>query len=159
MTVPPVSARMPAPPGTSWGGTRVRIALLLILLYAAASTARWLQRTAMWPVHPGQDEITAHDRRFAVLRPALPARGVVGYLGHPEPTGPTPRDSNAAALLHFRRYLLAQYALAPLVLIESIEPEFVVGNFDPGAEPPTPAGLQVIRDFGGGLVLFRRSDP
>lgn len=159
MTVPATSAGMPAAPETSWAGTRVRIALLLLLLYAAASTVRWLQRTAMRPARSGQDEITVHDRRFAVLRPVLPPHGVVGYLGHPEPTGPTPRDSNAAALLHFRRYLLAQYALAPLVLIESTEPEFVVGNFDPGGELPAPAGLQVIRDFGDGLVLFRRAGP
>jgi hypothetical protein len=155
MTVPAPSARMPA---TSGIGTRVGIALLLVLLYAGASTERWLHRTTVWPA-PGQDEITAHDRRFAVLRPVLPARGVVGYLGHPEPTGPTPRDSNAAALLHFRRYLLAQYALAPLVLIESTEPEFVVGNFDPGSDSPPPTGLRLIRDFGDGLVLFRRSGP
>lgn len=143
----------------SWAGTRSRIALLLVLAYAGVSVARWLHRAAEWPPASAQDEISANDRRLAELRPALPARGVVGYLGHPEPTGPTPRDSNAAALLHFRRYLLAQYALAPLVLIESTEPEFVVGNFDPGPLPPAPPGFHLIRDFGGGRVLFRRSVP
>jgi hypothetical protein len=89
----------------------------------------------------------------------LPDHGVVGYLGHPAVTGPTPRDSTAAALLHFRRYLLAQYALAPLLLIESTEPEFVVGNFDQGAPPPAPPGFGVVREFGDGLVLLRRSAP
>jgi hypothetical protein len=141
----------------SWIRTRAGIALLLVLLYAGVSTVRWLQRAAEWPAAGAQDEITAYERRFDELRSELPSRGVVGYLGDPEPTGPTPRDSNAAALLHFRRYLLAQYTLAPLLLIESTEPELVVGNYDPGTVPSAPAGLQVVKDFGGGLVLFRRS--
>jgi hypothetical protein len=136
---------------------RARIALVLVLLYAGATTVRWLHRGAEWPAHPAEDEISANDRRFEKLRAVLPVRGVVGYLGHPEPTGATPRQANAAALLHFRRYLLAQYALAPVVLIESTELEFVVGNFDPGALPPAPAGLRVMRDFGDGLVVFRRA--
>jgi hypothetical protein len=141
------------------GGVRARIALLLVLLYAGGSTARWLHRAAAWPARPGQDEITANDRRFAALRPLLPERGVVGYLGHPEVTGPTPGDSTAAALLHFRRYLLAQYALAPLLLVENTSPELVVGNFDPGPPPPPPEGFRLMRDLGDGLVLFHRSSP
>src|SRR5215210_4428795 len=126
---------------------RARIALLLVLLYAGASTVRWLQRGAEWPTHTSQDEISTYERRFAELRKMLPAQGVVGYVGYPEPTGATPREANAAALLHFRRYLLAQYVLAPVLLSESTEPEFVVGNFVPGAGAPVPAGLRVLRDF------------
>jgi hypothetical protein len=143
----------------SWGRTRTRIALLVVLLYAAASTAKWAHRGVEWPARAAQDEVSAYERRFAELRTMLPPRGVVGYLGHPEPTGATPRDSNAAALLHFRRYLLAQYTLSPLLLIESTEPEFVVGNFDPGTGRPTTVGLRVVRDFGDGLVLLRRAGP
>jgi hypothetical protein len=144
-------------PEDSWAGTRIRIALLLVLLYLGASTARWLQRGAEWPATSSQDEISAYEQRFQQLRSVLPTGRLVGYLGHPDPTGPTPREAKAAALLHFRRYLLAQYALAPVVLIESTEPEFVVGNFDPEAQTPAPAGLRVMRDFGDGVVLFRRS--
>jgi hypothetical protein len=91
-----------------------------------------------------------------VLRSALPARGAVGYLGHPKPTGATPTDSNAAALLHFRRYLLAQYSLAPVLLIEGTDHELIVGNFFPGSSPPAPPGFRLVRDFGDGVVLFRR---
>lgn len=157
MTDTAAPPRIAAVAGGSWNRTRVRIALVLVLLYAGASTVRWLQRGAQWPAHPAQDEISASDRRFQPLRSVLPARGVVGYLGHPDPRGPTPQQADAAALLHFRRYLLAQYALAPLVLIESTEPEFVIGNFDSGPLPPAPAQMRVMRDFGDGLVLYRRS--
>jgi hypothetical protein len=159
MTVPAATARVAAVSERSWAGTRIRIALLLVLLYAGASTVRWLQRAADWPARASRDEISTYEARFAGLRTLLPVRGVVGYLGHPEPAGATPHEANAAALLHFRRYLLAQYSLAPLLLIESADPEFVVGNFDPGVAHPAPAGLRVVRDFGDGLVLFRRSQP
>ena len=143
----------------SWTRTRTRIALALVLLYAGASTVRWVQHGAHWPARASQDDISANDRRFAALRPLLPAHGLVGYLSDLKPTGATPVDSNAAALNHFRRYLLAQYALAPALLIEGTEPELVVGNFDSGTAPTAPAGLRVVREFGDGLVLFRRSAP
>jgi hypothetical protein len=143
----------------SWSRTRTRIALLVILLYAGASTARWVKRGAESPARVAQDEISTYERRFDDLRKMLPPRGVVGYLGHPEPIGGAPREANAAALLHFRRYLLAQYSLAPLLLIESTEPDFVIGNFDPGVTVPATAGLRVVRDFGDGLVLLRRAGP
>jgi hypothetical protein len=133
--------------------------LLLVLVYVGASTVRWLQRGAEWPARPAKDEISAYEHRFQELRSVLPARGVVGYLGDPEPTQATPDQANAAALLHFRRYLLAQYTLAPLLLIESSEPELVIGNFEPGALPPAPPGLQVVRNYGDGVVLFRPSGP
>jgi hypothetical protein len=159
MIVPAASKQMRAVRESSWPLTRARIALLLVLLYAGASTLRWLHRGTEWTSGPVEDEISRYERRFQDLRAFLPERGTVGYLGHPEPTGATPRDSNAAALLHFRRLLLAQYALAPLVLIENTEPEFVLGNFDAGAVPPPPPGMRVMRDLGNGLVLFRRLAP
>lgn len=148
-----------APDEGSWARTRTLIALLVILAYAGASTARWAKRAAEWPAGVAQDEISTYERRFADLRKMLPSRGVVGYLGHPEPTADAPGEANAAALLHFRRYLLAQYSLAPLLLIESTEPDFVIGNFDPGVTAPALAGLRVVRDFGDGLVLLRRAEP
>lgn len=157
MSVAGTPADTPPVPTVSWIRTRAGMALLLVLLYAGASTIRWLQRAAEWPASEGQDEITAYERRFDELRSELPPHGVVGYLGHPEPTGATPQEANAAALLHFRRYLLAQYTLAPVLLIESTDPELIVGNFYPGTLPPVPAGLQIVKDFGGGLVLFRRT--
>jgi hypothetical protein len=159
MSPTPAPASAAAAPEDSWARLRTRIALVLVLLYAGASTVRWLQHGAHWPARASQDDISASERRFAALRPLLPAHGLVGYLSDPGPIGATPGDSNTAALHHFRRYLLAQYALAPALLVESTQPELVVGNFDPGTTPTAPAGLRIVRDFGDGLVLFRRSVP
>ena len=152
MTAAGVDAPTIAGPDRPTARARVWIAVALVLLYAGASTLRWLERAGEWPSRLGQDDISTYQRRLEVLRPALPARGVVGYLGDPDPAGP-------GALQHFQRYLLAQYSLAPLLLIESTEPEFVVGNFYRGATPAPPPGFRVVRDVGDGLILFRRSPP
>lgn len=137
---------------------RAHAALLLVLLYAGASSIRWVAQAVQWPADPTKDEISTHERRLEALRSALPKHGTVGYLGSPEPTARTPKEANSAALLHFRRYLLAQYTLAPVLLIEGATSELVVGNFD-SVTPPAPAGLSIVRDFGDGLVLFRRAAP
>jgi hypothetical protein len=140
---------------------RVRhcIALFAIVLYAGISTARWVRRAGQWPAHAGADEISAYERRFDRLRPALPPSGVIGYMGYPDPAAPPSDTVPSPALLHFRRYLLAQYTLAPLLLVEDTTRALVVGNFEPGAEPPPPAGFETSGEFGDGLVLFRRSRP
>jgi hypothetical protein len=128
----------------------VWIALAFVLAYAGVSMLRCLHRAAERPSRAGQDEISAYQHRLEVLRPALPARGVVGYLGDPDP-------NEEGALEHFRRYLLAQYSLAPLLVVENLEPEFVVGNFYPGTTPAAPPGFRLVRNFGDGLVLFRQT--
>ncbi len=141
----------------SWAVIRTRVGLALVLLYALASGAAWLKLAASATGRSTPDEISTYERRFREVRSALPAQGVVGYLGRTDSAGRTPAEREASSLLDFKHYLLAQYALAPVVLIESTEPDFVLGNFDPGRTPPTPAGFRIQRDFGNGLVLFRRS--
>jgi hypothetical protein len=156
MTAPTVAA-----PNSEdwWGSIRTCLAVLLLLLYAGASTVRWLNEARDWPDSSAQDEISGYERRFEPLKSVLPSHGVVGYLGHPDPATASPDDVPATAHLHFRRFLLAQYALAPVLLVDSTEPELVVGNFDPGPAPAPPAGFRVAWESGHGLVLFRRSVP
>jgi hypothetical protein len=160
VTVPTAPSRLAAPTQDSWTPTRVRIAVLLVLFYAGSWTVQWLHRPRERLASSGQDEISAYERRFDELRSVLPAQGVVGYLGHPAVGEVPPGEARAAAAhLHFRRYLLAQYALAPVLLIESTEPELIVGNFDRGPLPTAPPGFRVVGDFAEGLVLFRRLPP
>ncbi|HKT61202.1 MAG TPA: hypothetical protein VJQ46_14210 [Gemmatimonadales bacterium] len=138
---------------------RLLIALLAILVYAGLSTVRWARRAAHWPAQVGVDEISAYERRFDRLRQVLPSTGVVGYLGYPDPDAPPNDTVPSPALLHFRRYLLAQYTLAPLLVVEDTTRELVVGNFEPGAEAAPPAGFEMAGEFGDGVVLFRRGRP
>lgn len=145
------SARRPGP--------RARVAILVVLAYAAVSSARWIGEIASRGAPAGRDEISANDRRFAPVRGALSAAGRIGYVGDPPPDSRLPNGSSAA-LLHFRRYLLAEYALAPVILIDhDTTSDLVLGNFDPGDARAAPAGFRVVRDFGDGLVLYRRVAP
>jgi len=159
MITPAARRDMAAVRAGSWAGARAWIAVLAVLLYAAASTFKWVHLATARSARTGPDQISAYERRFDQLRRVLPSRGVVGYLGHPQLTGSSSAEAKAASLLHFRRYLLAQYSLAPLLLIEGTDPEVVVGNFDPEAVYPAPDGFRVTGDFGDGVILFRRSGP
>lgn len=141
----------------SWVASRTRLALALVVLYALASSVAWLKLAATGAGRSTPDEISIYEQRFQPVRAALPARGVVGYVGRTDTARHTPAEREASSLLDFKRYLLAQYALAPVVLIESTEPELVVGNFGSWRAPSTPPGFRIERDFGNGLVLFRRS--
>jgi hypothetical protein len=133
------------------------LALAVVLLYAAASGVGWVKRAAAARARPAIDDISQYERRFEGLRSALPRRGTIGYVGSPEPTPWTPGVENPTALQHFRRYLLAQYTLAPLLLVKRTDPDLVIGNFEPGQVPPPPEGFVLDKDFGNGIVLFRRA--
>ena len=70
-----------------------------------------------------QDAIVARDKRFAELRRALPKHGTVGYVTD----GPLDRplgDGRVHSVL-----MIAQYCLAPVILVNSTEPEIIVGDF------------------------------
>jgi hypothetical protein len=94
------------------------------------------------------DEVSAYEARYAELRSMLPRYGVVGYV------------SDRADVVE--AYYLAQYALSPVVVAHSADDDLVVGNFfDPSmaATILTSGHLEVVKDFGDGLMLLRRGAP
>lgn len=123
------------------------IATLIFILCPLLSTVRVIT-DAPNPARLHTDDIAQRsDQRFATLRAALPPRGIVGYVG---------ASGNAA----LGDYYLAQYALVPLVVDHSPNHPLVVGNF-PVSLPPTspPSGhLQLVKDFGDGVLLFANRD-
>jgi hypothetical protein len=122
---------------------RLTIATLLFVLGCLLSTVRVL-RDAPRPGHLSTDEVAKRsDQRFATLKAALPPRGVVGYIGE---------SSDPVA-----DYYLAQYALAPLVVDRSPDHPLVIGNF-PAAQPSSSEHLQLVTDFGNGVLLFANKD-
>ena len=83
------------------------------------------------------------DQRFAALKAVLPTGGTVGYIGE---TG-APVDV-------LGNYYLTQYALAPLIVEDSLNHSLVVGNFPSSRTAQLPDDLKLIRDFGNGVFLF-----
>ena len=80
----------------------------------------------------------------------LPASGRVGYV-----TDELPWSSNEAT----ERYYLTQYAVAPVVVVPEPNQEWVIGNFHDVRSASAPRDMHVARDFGGGLILFRKNGP
>lgn len=122
---------------------RVVYSALVFIVCCLLSSAR-----LMW--HAAQDQdpnlvAARSDLRFAALKAQLPERGTVGYVGKTDP----------AAL---GDYYLAQYALAPLVVEHTPNHALVVGNFPHGGPSQPFENLQLVRDFGNGVLLLANKD-
>lgn len=120
------------------------LAPLMFALCCLLSSAR-MAKDAPIPGRVNADAVVQRsDVRFAELKKLLPDRGVVGYIGQPGVPG-------------LADYYLAAYALAPVVLDDSPNHPYVVGNFP--ATPPSsiPQNLHLVHDFGNGVLLFART--
>lgn len=90
--------------------------------------------------------------RFQDLKSALPATGIVGYVTD------APTDQTLVAVL----YSGAQYALAPNLVTNqptNPAPEYTLGNFSQPLDViqfASDHGLTLVRDFGNGVVLYRK---
>jgi hypothetical protein len=97
-------------------------------------------------VPPIDGDISKYEQRFAQCRKSLPATGTVGYIS--DTTDPFNRD---------KRWYLAQYALAPLVLKRETSYPVVLGNFESSESglKNIPHHLALLRDCGNGVMVFR----
>jgi hypothetical protein len=127
-------------------GVFLLVSLALLSSLSLARRARRIHRDRF-----GQDETTLYLRRFEPLRKALPAHATVGYEADSE----DPLTDRQEV----RRFYLAQYALAPAILVAGSEPALVVGNYRDPARCRVCAApdFVLVSDFGDGLMLFRRS--
>jgi hypothetical protein len=141
-----------------WSG-RVTLVVTLVLLYAAATSLARARAIYHAFRAPATDEITRYERRMLALRDALPPGGIVGYVTDP-PLEDT-SSARVAADLHdrFKAYILAQYVLAPRVMVVDTGREWVVGNYREDRTAPSLPGYGIVREFGRGLVLYRRMAP
>lgn len=136
-------------------GRRTQAGAMLVLIFALVSSARWVQKVVRgYEELRAPDEISAYERRLEPLRAHLPRQGVVGYLSDPVPREPSLAEGRA----DYKKYLLTQYALTPLLVRRSPSADLVVGNFhesSSAAQAPG-LGLAMVADFGNGTVLFSR---
>jgi hypothetical protein len=87
------------------------------------------------------------EDRLRELRASLPSEGRVGYLSN---------ENRRASSASMKRYYLTQYAVAPVVLEEGPTQKLVIANFEGADLPANIKNFDVIRDFGGGLILLRK---
>jgi hypothetical protein len=97
--------------------------------------------------------INAQPERLHGAIPYLPENAEVGYLS----------DLSFEAVNGSAAYFGVMYALAPRLLTRSADsPEWVVGNFSHPLDYASAGAahhLDLVKDFGNGIVLFRRRHP
>jgi len=94
--------------------------------------------------------VNVQPARLAGVMEAVPRTAVVGYVSDLQ-------GSSAAAQAMFNS---ARYALAPRLLVEGTDRDWVLGNFAKPADYAAMAPerrLRVVQDFGNGVVLFGRA--
>jgi hypothetical protein len=103
---------------------------------------------------PGYRAIDEYLLRFEECRSLLPRRGRVSYIGETI-------EGDGGELQTTANHLLAQYALAPLVVERGTVHDLVVANFttSEAAAGRLPGEFTIVRDFGNGVLLLRRTTP
>ncbi len=133
--------------------------ILLIVLTGYAVMTLLGQGIRLYPDLPEKDPVTIHEERIRQLKPFLPASGAVGYVTTVENERIFADEKTFRNVEYLAQYVLTQYTLAPLIVRNSPEFPLVIGNFLDG--PPEPGfleknGLVPVKDFGDGLILYRR---
>lgn len=139
----------PQPAARAWFARRLIAVGLLVAFALISSNHVFVKERRRYRKMPTTDAITRYDQRFEPLRAHLPAHELVGYVGS---TGTSWQDN-------LDPFFATQYAVAPVVLSRRADRPLVVGNFnlaDPTQKPPDDPKLQLIEDFGDGVMLFRR---
>jgi hypothetical protein len=120
----------------------------LALLVCAALMPNLSRLMDLWDLPPANvGEMTQRDQRLEPLRKALPKR-LVGYVT--DVTGEVESQ---------KRMMLAQFSLAPAILVMGSEYTPIVADFSNPTSTPLglDPGLTVVRDFGNGVMLLDRA--
>ena len=97
------------------------------------------------------DPIATYEKKFFELKSYLADHQVVGYISD------YAENSKAGG----SAYSMAQYVLAPTILVRGARRNVVVGHFQ---HPPLDIKryeqekLSLFKDFGNGVILFKRLD-
>ena len=130
----------------------VKIGIASIILFSLISSWNLLKQEYRFnPKRLGRDNISLYEKRFEGLEKILPPHGIVGYISDKPITSYTwMPDAEIIA-----QYYLTQYAVAPVVVDNSIERKLVIGNFHKrDISLPQDKKFTVIEDLGNGVVLF-----
>lgn len=138
--------------------------VLTALLLGSVAVANLLALARRMPPAPargasasGVDVVMQHERRFAPVAAALQAHGVRGQVGYIADLPPEQLPGDSPAM---RDYFLTQFALIPWVIEAKFSDcAWAITNWrhGNGLAPAAPAGFETVQDFGGGVLLLRKS--
>ncbi len=131
----------------------VEVGIVLLVLFALLSNFQLLYKAARFDFQ--FIEIDEYENRFENLKKALPSRGVVGYMTDREPL------EISQDVIALAAYYLIQYSLAPLIVVNSLEHNLIIGNFyetEVDGKILEDKGLILVKDFGDGIMLIKRQN-
>ena len=129
-------------------------ALLLIVLGSLAASLQNLASTRdLGSI--SDDPVADWEKRFEPLKKQLPfVRGVVGYISDSDIPGISFNSPNDQG-----EYVLAQYVMAPIIIVRGTHQEWNVGNFSRIAYETwskSNLGQFEVTQFQGGVYLLHR---
>jgi hypothetical protein len=130
---------------------RLRAGTALLALIAVFSCLdsvrlnRWVEKSS---------DVGISEERVQAIRRDLPTHGTLGYIADELPP-------NSDERLHSHEFFHIQYALAPLILVDSPQYPLVLGDFHAPVDSERIARLKLVRvrDYGNGVMLFRSANP
>lgn len=134
---------------------RVGAAILLVSLTSFLSAAQWLKEVVSFdPRLIGKDKITLSEKRFEGLKKVLPSRGILGFISdervqeHPD---------NFEQII---KYYKTQYALSPLIILNTPHCKQVIGNFQETvivSQTYREWNVEVLANFDGVVWLLNKN--
>ncbi|GEM_PF-3602296 len=130
--------------------SRGKTFLLVVIVVALLGHIPLLERAIrIAPNAFGNDKISRHEKRFDPVHTEVAGIGRVGYVTN------LPADSISTDPIAVEHFYIAQYALAPTVLVLDTDTGLVIGDFSGNGVPSRLSGLKVEKTLGDGLFLFR----
>lgn len=125
---------------------KTRLAVYALAVIALVSTLAALVEAGS--AKPNNFDIGSYESRFAEIKREVPRDGTVGYL----------TDADPGLTSTTAEYYLAQLAMIPTVVANRADTPLVMAN----VHTPQPAGfyqsrgLQLVKDYGNGVMLLRK---
>jgi hypothetical protein len=133
--------------------------ILLIAIAVYANLNLLFSRIQLYPNLPQTDPVSIHEQRIEQIKKVMPPTSVLGYVTTIENEKILLNERSLRNVEFLAQYYLTQYTLAPVFVYNSPEYTFVVGNFLDGpadSEWIRKKGLTPLKDFGDGLILYRK---
>jgi hypothetical protein len=133
--------------------------ILLIAITVYANLNLLFARIQLYPNLPQTDPVSIHEQRIEQIKKVMPPTSVLGYVTTIENEKILLNERSLRNVEFLAQYYLTQYTLAPVFVYNSPEYPFVVGNFLDGpadSEWIRKKGLTPLKDFGDGLILYRK---
>ncbi len=125
------------------------ILLIVLSLFSAVKLALTELSIKISPV--GSDDLSLYEKRFDGVKSILVSDVVIGYVTD-LPGSTVATDPEALA-----RFYIAQYAIAPVVIVNTSNTKLVLGVFNDVSKSIDRDEIKKLTprlDFGNGIILF-----